>query len=49
MIVLAASDFATICGGIASLILATSYLVWAFRRDPKDSRKSDAPQLPPAE
>jgi hypothetical protein len=49
MIVLAASDFAAICGGIASLLVATSYLVWAFRRDPSNNSNSDIKRLPPNE
>jgi hypothetical protein len=47
-----ATAFAAMCGGIASIVGATSALVWAFRRDPKGGGGNDGgdfPRLPPAE
>lgn len=49
MIQISATDFAAICGGIATIIAAVSGLVWAFRRDPRSGGTSDVRRLPPSE
>lgn len=42
-----AAGFGAACGGLAALVTAFSYLVWAFRRDPKGRADSGSSrQLP---